>query len=275
MKGVIIFCLLGTLFSCSTGQKKKAVTKKAELYYGHGTDNLISKNYSKALELLLKANELDPNNSKILNNLAMAYYLKKQSQTAINLLKKSIDINPKNSDARNNLAGIYYDTKNYESAKKQYLLVEKDLIYPHQYRTYYNLSLIEERNRNFPKMLHYLNKSKNERDDYCPTHIKLGKYYLQNQNYAQAIKSFKSGSKGTCYKHPNSTYYLAQTWEKLSENQKAIDKYIEVVSTFPKTSFAKLAQKRIDILVKDDPMLDLRLKKHNTSSEEVLDAAKF
>ena len=275
MKGIIIFCLVSILFSCSSSDKKKTITKKAELYYGHGTDHLISKNYSKALELLLKSNELDPNNSKILNNLAMAYYFKKQNQTAISLLKKSIDINPKNSDARNNLAGIYFDSKNYTAAKKEYLQVEKDLIYPHQYRTYYNLSLIEEKQRNYSQMIDYLNKSKSERDDYCPTHLKLGQFYLKNQNYAQAIKSFKSGSKGTCYKYPNSTFYLAETWEKLAENQKAIDKYIEIVSTFPTSPFAKLAQKRIDILVKDDPMLDLRLKKHNTSPEENLEAAKF
>ena len=145
MKLIIGLFFIFSLLGCSTKKQKKITLRKAELYYGHGTENLISRNYTKALEFLLKANELDPDNSKIINNMAMAYYFKKQRNTAINLLKKAIKLDPKNSDAKNNLASIYVDSNMLQEAKDLYKQVQKDLIYSHQYRTFYNLAVIAEK----------------------------------------------------------------------------------------------------------------------------------
>ena len=245
-------------------KRKKITSKKTDLYYGHGTDHLLSKNYSKALEYLLKANELSPKNSKILNNLGMAYYFKGQTKTAIQILKSAINANEKNSDARNNLASIYFNLGEYELAKEQYHIIEKNLIYTHQYRTHYNLSLIYEKQNNFTEMVRRLEKSVNDRPEYCPAHIKLGQHYLKNEQLSKAVKSFKQGSQGTCYKYPNSTYLLAFTWEKMADTDKASDKYLEVISTFPNTEFSKLAKNRLENLIKKEPILDLKLKKNNT-----------
>ncbi len=275
MKILFFVLFIFLVVSCSSNKEQKTLTKKAELYYGHGTDYLIAKKYSKALEFLLKASELEPKNSKVINNLGMAYYFKNQHSTAIELLKKSIKLDPKNSDAKNNLASIYFDLKQYDKAKELYLQVKNDLIYEHQYRTYYNLALIAERKGNYQRMITLLENSAKEREDYCPAYLKLGKFYLNQQRYSQAIKNFRTGSGGVCYKHPNATYFLGLSWEKISETQKAINKYMEVISTFPKSDFSKLARRRLEILTKNDPILDLRLKKHDTSLKTKVDSLEF
>ena len=275
MKLIIGLFFIFSLLGCSTNKQKKITLRKAELYYGHGTENLISRNYTKALEFLLKANELDPDNSKIINNMAMAYYFKKQRNTAINLLKKAIKLDPKNSDAKNNLASIYVDSNMLQEAKDLYKQVQKDLIYSHQYRTFYNLAVIAEKENRLNQMISYLEKSIKEREDYCPSHLKLGKFYLSQRKYSKAIKNFREGSNGLCYKYPNSTYYLGYTWEQLSESQKAVNKYMELISSFPKSDFSKMATLRLEKLTKNDPILDLRLKKHNTPLKTELDSIDF
>lgn len=275
MKTAISLFIILSLFGCSTTKEKKITQKKAELYYGHGTENLISKNYSEALEFLIKADELDPDNSKIINNMAMAYYFKKQNKTAIKLLKKAIKLDSKNSDAKNNLASIYVDLNMLPEARVLYEKVKEDLIYPHQYRTFYNLAVIAEKENRLNLMISYLEKSIKEREDYCPSHIKLGRFYLSQKKYSKAIKSFRAGSNGLCYKYPNSTYYLGYTWEQISENQKAVNKYMELISSFPKSEFTKMAKIRLQKLTKDDPILDLRLKKHNTPLKTELDSVDF
>jgi len=250
---------LFALYSCSNLEKhKNAKLNKAILYYSNGTENLINKNYTQALKSLLQANELKPNDSKILNNLGMTYFFKNKLDHAIDFLTKSIDSDPKNSDARNNLASIYFRENKLDEAKFQYNLVKNDLVYPHQYRTYYNLALIAEKESDYPTMLKLLNLSINDRDNYCPVHFKLGKFNFKKKKYATALKNFKNASKGTCYNYAAPIFYQGLVWRNLQENEKAIAKFNELIDIFPKSEFVKIAQKHIVELKKNTPNIVLR-----------------
>src|SRR5690606_15241113 len=95
---------------CSSQSIEKPNEKKADLYYGQGTTDLYAKNYTQALKNLLKADELTPNNSKIQNNLGMAYYFKEQEKLALFHLTRAAEIDPTNTDAKMNIATIYFNS---------------------------------------------------------------------------------------------------------------------------------------------------------------------
>ena len=127
--------------------------------------------------------------------MALPIILKSKIKQQLSYLK-SIKLDPKNSDAKNNLASIYVDLNMLPEARALYEKVKEDLIYPHQYRTFYNLAVIAEKENRLNLMISYLEKSIKEREDYCPSHIKLGRFYLSQKKYSKAIKSFRAGSNG-------------------------------------------------------------------------------
>ena len=248
-----------SLSSCSNISKKKSSKEnKASLYYSHGTENLVKKNYTQALKLLLQANELIPNDTKTLNNLGMCYFFKNKIGTAISFLKKSIESDPKNSDARNNLASIYFREGKLNEAEYQYNLVKNDLVYPHQYRTFYNLALISEKKGNLPKAKELLQLSVKERQNYCAGHFKLGEIHYKEKKYSSALKNLKSASRGTCYNYAAPVFYQGLVWLKLQDDEKALGKFKEIVNTFSKSKYLDAAQKNILELRKNNPSIALK-----------------
>ena len=253
-----VFTLILTFnLSCSTGGKnqKNERPKKAELYYGQGTEMLVKKDYSRALEYLLEAQKITPNDTEIQNNLGMAYFFKGRAEKAKQHLKRAIEINPKNSNARNNLAGILFREKNFKNAKNQYEMVKDDLIYQHQYRTYYNLALIAEIEGKYKETIRLLNESISERKEFCPSHYKLGEISLAKKQLSEALKHFRNASRGTCYKNAGPLYFQASIYRQLAAQDKATAKLTEILDNFPEPFFVKKALVMLEEIKKNSPEL--------------------
>ena len=248
--GLIFFLLTG----CSSFNRTAPDKKKAELYFSQGTTELVNKNYTKALEYLLKARELNSKDTRIYNNLGMSYYFKGRQEEALIYLKKSIALDGRNSDARNNLAGIYMEKGNWEAAKREYLEVLKDLLYDNQYRTYYNLALLDLRQNRNVSAIKYLKKSLEDKTDYCPALYQLGLLEKKQNNYLKALEYFQEGIKGACYEKPAPHLQLGVVWEELGEIGKAESKYKDVAKRFPETEYASLANRRLEDLLSGKEM---------------------
>lgn len=231
-----LFALL-IFFSCSS-QQKQLTDKRAALYFGAGTQSLIDQKYTDALNNLLKANELDPNNPDILNNLAMAYYFKGQTDLAINTLNQTLKINPKSSDAKTNLASIIYRQGDVEGAIKLYKEILTDLTYDKQARTYFNLAAIEiNKFNNKKKAEEYLNLAIKEDENFCPAFTVLGKLYFERGNFKTALTNFRSAGMGVCYNDPIPHYLTALTLIKLNRLEEARIKLSEIDSRFTQTVY--------------------------------------
>ncbi|GAB4012790.1 MAG: hypothetical protein Fur0010_08880 [Bdellovibrio sp.] len=235
------------LVSCASNElaDKTPEERKFDLYYAHGTESLLLKDYSQALSSLLKAQELNDKDSKLHNNLGMAYYFKGQFQLAIKHLKKSIEYDEKNSDAKNNLAGVYFKMGELNLAKNIYYDVLNDLVYKYQFRTNYNLGLISLRENNPTVARDFFIKSIKEKEDYCPAHYELGLIYYKTFQYTEALKHFQSASNGTCVSSPAPHYRQAQALLKLERNEEALHKLKMIIEKFPNSSFAVMAQNRL------------------------------
>jgi type IV pilus assembly protein PilF len=265
MKNIIFLILvLLPLVSCSSRKEKSIESKKADLYYGQGTNLLRSKDYTKALKNLIASNKYRPNDTKTLNNLGMAYYFKKSEASAIRYITKAIEIDPTNSDARMNIATIYLKQGKLDQAEKQYKLILKDLVYENQYITYYNLASIELMRSNKEKAKTLLNESVAVNENYCPAFYKLGKLSFDEGNYKYAKKMFKEASMGLCYKIPEPQYYMALSLIKLNEYFEAEQVLESMMENFALTKWESTAQNEI-----------LRLKKINSlENSDLLQAKK-
>jgi type IV pilus assembly protein PilF len=235
--------VLGLIFLASCASKDKLEKKQAGLYFGAGTQSLMSQNYTEALNSLLKANQLDPNNSDILNNLGMAYYFKGEQDLATKHLSRALEIDNTNSDAKINLASIYYRNGDIQNAEHIYKEVLKDLTYEKQARTYYNLGILEmEHKKNTVAAERYFTKAVKEDENYCPAYFQLGLINYNQRKYNLALRTFKDAGMGTCYDSPAPHYYQALTMIKLGEFTEARLKLNDIDTRFKKSIFAVKAR---------------------------------
>lgn len=239
--------LVSLLVGCSNG-RLTAEQKKAEIYYSHGTSHLVRKDYTSALKHLSRALELNPNDSRTNNNLGMTYYFKGERARAIFYVKKAIELDNKNSDARNNLASIYLQMGNTDLARAQYMQILEDLVYDNQYRTYYNLALIELRSNNTEAAMKHLAKSVEDKIDYCPAHYRMGIIEKRRHNYVAALKHFKRGVKGACYQNPAPHYQAALMSAKVGKYSEAVNSLETIVKKFPESHYQVLATRKIELI---------------------------
>jgi type IV pilus assembly protein PilF len=245
-KLALALILATTLLTSCSSKKKDAKSKQAELYFGAGTQSLMNQQYTEALKNLIKANELDPNNSEILTNLGMAYYFKDEKDLSIKVLNQALKIDDKNSDARINLASIYYQDKNFTEAERLYKIVLKDLTYEKQARTYYNLGILElEIKKNFALAEDYFKKSIKEDDNYCPSLFQLGLLHYNQKKFNTALKSLQNATIGTCYDSPAPHYYQALTMIELGNYTDARIKLDEIDHRFKQNVYAVKARSKV------------------------------
>ena len=245
-KVLLTLIILTLMTNCANNPNyKNAEQKKAELYYSQGTSNLLQKDYTSALENLLEAHKLNPKDSKTHNNLGMAYYFRGDQKKALKHLKRSIELEPQNSDARNNLASLSMEIGNLPEARRQYNLVLKDLIYKHQYRTHYNLALIDLKERKLRQAKTKLHKSVQENEQYCPAYYQLGLMAHRNLEFRDAVNHFQKASLGSCVENPAPQYQQALSYIGLKDHEKALHKLTEIIERFPTSRYFALAGQKL------------------------------
>ena len=260
----LILLLSFIAISCSTQKSihSSPDDKKATLYYENGTSKLIKKDYTAALKNFLSAEKLREDDTKIQNNLGMAYWFKKQDRLAIQHLKRAIEIDEENSDARNNLASIYFQQKKYDLALLEYKTILKDLVYANQYRTYYNIALIFDKKQDQITMMENLEHSLKEKDDYCPAHFKIGQHYYNTRRYEKALESFHQSSLGVCTKSPGPFYWKAKSLAAQKRYFKAKREFKDLIKKFPRSSYARSAIQEITRIRKQE-LLSEKIREQN------------
>ncbi|MBL7663607.1 MAG: tetratricopeptide repeat protein [Bacteriovoracaceae bacterium] len=241
-----LLCLsLLTLFVGCASNEKDTLAKRADIHYSHGTTSMMQKDYTTALEHLLEADKLNPNNSEINNNLGMAYYFKGEQKLALARIRRSIELDEKNTDAKMNIASIYLQNNNLTDAEKLYNEVLKDLIYQHQYRTYYNLGVLEMKRENPTKAFEYFKESVKIKENYCPAYFQLGLIDYDNQKYDDAFQNFQASANGVCHVNPAPHYHLGLTMIKQQRYDTARIKLDEVVRRFRGSGYDAKAHAKI------------------------------
>ena len=272
MKNIAIIILMISLSACSLLTKKEDKKEdKADIYYKYGTNKLVEKDYTGALDTLLKAYKLRPEDDLINNNLGMAYYLRGDIKNALKHIKKALTINPTNSDAKSNLASLHFNQNNLTAAKKIYEEVLKDLVYKKQFRTHYNLALINIRQKKFRTAESHLKKSIAVYPDYCPSHFQLGELYLKKHLKERAVEALKEGIKGPCYNVPANHFSLAKALIEAGRNEAAKKRLEYIVEKFYKTKYFTLASMKLNKLGKKSDFLRKARNIYHDSNKPIKD----
>lgn len=246
-KNIVLIAMVICLTACAS-KAQKTKQHQSELYFGAGTQSLMSKDYTDALTNLIKADELDPQNPSIMTNLAMAYYFKGERDLAVKTLKETIKIDDKNSDAKINLATIYFKDGDIDNAEKIYKTVLRDLTYDKQARTFYNLGTIELKRQNISAAENYFKRSVKEESNYCPSYLQLGMIQYDRKQYTGAYKNFKEASMGTCYESPAAHFYQGLALTKLRRFNEARMKFDEIDAKFKTSEYAARARMKMNEL---------------------------
>lgn len=241
--------LLFIFSSCSSGQSRFATQtpeqRRAELFYNEGTRQLGEGQYTEALRNLLEAYKLRPQDTKTLNNLAMAYYFRGRVDLAQEHLKKAVRADANNTDARINLAAIYLQQGKHQEAIRQYHEILEDLTYSHHYRTHFNLALAYEGLNSIANTIDQLEKSLEVRQDYCPANYKMGEIYFQQRRFERAEDYFRKASIGTCHGNPAPLYNRALSFLKLQNYERAQGLFEDVIELHPTSQFADMAGQKL------------------------------
>ena len=132
-----IAVLLLSLAACAGNkeirkQKAEAARKVGEVYLRQG-------NYTSALQELLKAEKLYPNDHILHYDLGIVYRKKGKVDLAIKHFKRAIELKPNFAAAINNLGTAYFDKGDYDAAIASFKKVTEDLLYATPHFAYYNL----------------------------------------------------------------------------------------------------------------------------------------
>lgn len=260
---MLVLCVVLTACASKSKDDKTSAERKAEVFYNQGTRELTAGEYTLALQKLLQANQLTPNDSKICNNLGMAYYFKKDIRSALKFVKKAVKLDPKNVDAKLNLATIYMRENNLNKAEQIYLALLKDLTYLGHNRTHYNLAIIYLLQNQESKAVEHLNKSVEINSNYCPAYFKLGEIAKKRRNYKKALEFYKDASMGVCYDNIKPHIAQVDMMIKLNRYDDARLKLDEMLEKFALTKEESLVKLKIDEVNRKRRLFDSRNREYS------------
>lgn len=252
IKLFILFNIIVILLSSCAFENKNDNNKKIASYHLRiGVAHLSQGNYPLALKELLKAENIDPNNPIIQNNLGLAYFVREKYQKAILHFKKALDLNKTYSDARNNLGLAYIEVKKYKEAIKQINLVIQDLTYPQPEKAYLNLGIAYFKQKQFNLANNYLLEALKINKRYCLAQLYYGKTLYNLNKFSQsattldkAINICQKQKIQVCEPH----YYSALSYYKMNQKNFAIDRLETIINNFPSCSFYKKAKNLLNII---------------------------
>lgn len=225
------FLSVTIFFGCATSKEDK------ELAYNHYRVgySLLSRNQNeKALDQLLMANKLDPDNALILNHLGLAYYFQKEYELAIIALKNSITKNPMYSEAHNNIGRIYLDIKDFVQARKHLQIAASDLTYPHKDKVWLNMGLSYFYENKFENSKSFFLKSISANRQNCLAYNYYGRSLIELEDFKKATTAFDQAiyhCKGRGFDEAH--YYSAISLFRVGDKANAIARLYEGRKLYP------------------------------------------
>lgn len=213
---VLFFFILG----CAS--KGPNNTDLAQVHFRVGTNHLEKGLFPDALKELLEAQDLDPKDALIQNNLGLTYFMRERYELAETHLRRAIQINKQFTDARNNLARVLIEQKKYKEARFYLEIVFEDLTYPQPGKAYINLGLSYFREGNFVAAKEAFLKSIGFDRENCLAQNYYGRSLLELNEHAKAIQAFDQAT-GYCVKvnFDEPIYYSAIAYYRMGDLIKA------------------------------------------------------
>ena len=226
-KRIALLGVLLLLVVACVGKEAPDPAVLAEIHYDSGRVYIQDKNFYGALEELVQAVELAPDNPDYRQMLALTYYARKMYRQAIAEYTKTLQLKPNHVEANMNLASLYIELKNWdlaiphlEAAQTGRLLKrrEHEILYnnlglayygtgeykksvinskkaieldPNFVFPYYNLGMAYDKLGNYDNATEAYKRAISLIPGYVDAHYNLGLTAIKNKDRATAKEAFK------------------------------------------------------------------------------------
>lgn len=249
MKFITIFlAAFFTLLGCASNSSKQN-QERAALHMQIGTGFLAKGLYPQAMTELLRAEQLDPKNPYVLNNLGISYYVRGREKQAEAKFREAIKYESKFSDAKNNLARALIDQKRYEEALKWLYEVEGDLTYQAPEKTYSNMGMAYFEMGNYKKAGQYLERSMQIRRESCTTASYYGRTLYEMKKIKESAEVLDQAieyCRTTKFEDP--LYFSAMSYFTLGQKEKTRARIDELLKDYPKSKYVAKAKGMLELL---------------------------
>ncbi len=243
----VLFCL--SLTACADAEKQET-KQKAILHFNIGVSDLESGRYPEALQQLLIANDMEPDNPLILNNLGLAYFVREKYAEAHQNIARALKLRPSYSDARNNLGRVLIEMGRTDDAIAELERVTKDLTYPSPEKAFANLGLAHMKKEEYQKAKKALAKAIQINREFCEAYNYYGQTLFRNQEFSKSSDIFDRALK-ICDRIPQEVHYFsALSYYKSGQFDKAIARFEEVIKNYPESEFAQKSESMLKIIKK-------------------------
>lgn len=248
MRVLVILAVFASLLAgCSTFQKRDK--ERAGLHLQIGTGYLSQGLYPQAMSELLKAEQMDPDNPLILNNLGLAYFVHGKYKMAESKFRAAIKLDSRYSDAKNNLARVLLEQQNSEEALRWLHAVEEDLTYQFPEKTLANLGMAHFNLGQFSRAEEYLARSLAIRRQNCLTANYYGRtlYELKRvEQSAQMLDQAVEYCRTSRFEDP--LYFSAMSYFSLGDKDKTRARLEELLKDYPKSKYVAKAKGMLELL---------------------------
>lgn len=237
------------LVSCTTWGPVDS--EKADLHLRMGTSLLENGNYPQALTELLNAQQLDPSNAMIQNNLGLAYFARGKNETALVHLSRAVDLNPKYTEAKSNKGRVLVEVERYSEADQILRSALEDLTFPQPDKLYLNLGLSLFRQKKYKEAKGQLEKSLEFQRSSCLGQTLYGRSLFELKDFSAAA-SVLDRAIGYCKNEQvdEPQYYSALAYYQMGDQRRAETRLEEIVKIYSSGRYRERARSMLDTMRK-------------------------
>ena len=185
----LILVLIFTVACASTEDPLRK--KKAEAARNLGEAYLREGNFTLALKELLKAEDLNPNDPYLQNDIGLAFYGKRRYDRAIRHYKKALDLKPDYAPAMNNLGNAYMAQERWDSAIEYYEQALDSTLYATPHFPLSNLGAVYYMKKDYRRSEKYYLEALEMQSDFVQALRGLARTYMAKGRYEDAIFRLK------------------------------------------------------------------------------------
>jgi Tfp pilus assembly protein PilF len=239
---IILFLSLGC---ASTGTKKpKEMTKseRAQFLLDSANGSLSENDPTGALQTLVVAQGLDPENAAIYHSEALAFYAKKDLASAVERAQKAVSLAKRYPDAENTLGKLLIDSGKPQQAIPYLMKAATDPLYREAYKSWTNLGIVAYRGGEYSKAKTYFDNAVTAAPvTACVAYYYRGHLHLKNSEFKLAVRDYDQATKKYCAAFVDAHLALGIAYEQSHEYDQARRKFLEIQSHFPNSNYADQA----------------------------------
>lgn len=232
-----------TLTGCAGNQAE--TKKKTDALQRLGASLVQEGSVRAGLEKLLEAAKLDPTNSAIHQELALAYRDLGEFQLSLDHFKKALELRPEFPQAWNNMGTVYLLLRQWDLAINCFQMAVGDILYRTPHFAYNNMGLAYIKKEQYQKAIASFHKALKSAPSYSPASTNMGIALERMNRWEEAIDAYQDAI-SVDPEYPASHFHLGRLYIRLNRNAEAAEELHQTIKLDPRGHLAQEAKKLLD-----------------------------